>query len=364
LPPTAIQLKQAAEAAGWPITSFNYEGLDPSGRYSCYGSTIYWTAVRKKGALVPVKDSNGDPVTDQNGNATFSASSTETVAFNNVYAQTASWKASKRWAQNIVEKISLVVSAPQSIAQYGLVERDLSVGTQSEYDPEKWENYPVHKSAPSNAALSPNGDHIIDKVSAHLPAYYSAVRAAIAKARNEIVASHRDNRVTIEAPFWPQLDLRHTVQTTAGKIRCKGKVSRIVHTLSLSDPECSTEIEISLSRSAGTATDSGITLPTRPVVIVPDTTSGSVWKPSNSIGLNTNTIPIGGTQDPKWNGYIFKQLANVNSDNAIGLKVPVAMIIDTPAIDEQSRDTKEAETTATNIVAIRNDMLEITFNGE
>jgi hypothetical protein len=356
LPPTAVQLKQAAASAGWTVGNFLYEGLDPSGRYSCSGTTLYWTAVKKVGVLTSSLDENGDAVTDQNNNQVFSSSSSS-VSWVNVYAQKASWTASKRWAQTISETISLVVSAPQSIAQYGLVESDISVGVASDYDTTAWEDYTVHKSIPTNSTVSANGDYIYDKVNDDIAAYKAAAYAGIAKARTEIIKAHRDNRVTIETPFFPQVDLRHTVATTAGKIRCKGKVSSLVHTIDLFERWCATEIEISLSRSTGTATDSGLSLPARPAVT--DASSGAI-----TINLKTHTVPIGGVQNSTWNGYIFKRLIKNQRGNSNGARIPIATIIDTPDIDDASRDTKDVSRTATNIVAIRNDLLEITFDGK
>lgn len=354
LPPTAIQMISTAEATGWPIYNFISTGLD-----------IGTTQQRGSIKYTPIVDEDGEAVTDQNGNPTFTVTRPEANSdLTGAYAQTASWKASKRWAQNIVEKIAVTVTAPQSIAQYGLVERDISTGTRSEYLTEKWEDYDYYKSIPTSAVKSPNGDWVIDKTSDDIADYNAMVIASLAKARTQIIASHRDNRVTIETPLFPQLDLRHTLETTAGKIQCKGKVSKIIHTLDLSDPDASTEIEISLSQSTGSASDSGLTIPTRPVVTDPDTTSGGVWSNSTAINLGSHVIPVGGTQDPNWNGYISKELAGPSVSNDTGLRVPVSMIIDPPTVDKESRDTKEAESVATNTVEIRNDTLGIVFNDQ
>ena len=353
LPPTVIQLTQAISGAGWPYHNFTWDGLDDAGRYNCFGATVLWATATRSGTTVQVFDDDNNPVLDQNGNPTYKVIDVSVNQYQDLYAQTASWKATNRWAQNITERINLTVSAPQSIAQYGLVERDMSVSVQSEYDTESWEDYNAYKSPPSNAVLSGNGDYVIDKNVSDLPKYQSAVYAALSKARTEIIKAHRDNRVTIEVPFIPQIDLRHTVELTAGKIRCKGKVSAIKHNFDLSDPDCYTELEISLSRSTGSATDSGAVLPARPTV------TDSANDVEKNIRLGSRTIPIGATQNTSWNGYIFQQVSNSGTQ---GLKVPVAMIVDTPAIDDASRDTKEQEVSRTNTVAIRNDLLDVEFN--
>ncbi len=354
MPPTTVQLRQAIEHAGWPYTRFEFQGLDPGGRYSCNGSTLLWSTIRRTGESAPRLDSEGNQVVDAAGNPVYDTKITSSTDVRNVYAQSATWKASKRWAQNITERITLTVEAPQSISQYGLVEREQRHGLEAEYDAEEWETYEAYAPAPAEAKTSGNGDKIIDQDSDSLPDWHNMALTALAKARTEIETGHRDNRVSLETPFWPQLSLRHTVETTGGTVRCKGKVSRIRHALNISTRSAYTELDISLSQSVGSASDSSVTLPARPAVVDSGGAPSSIW-------LGTHTVLLGGTQNDTWTGYIFRELARMSSLAPYGFKRPVAMIIDTPAIDDASRDTLEVESATTHTLAIRNDLLEVEF---
>lgn len=361
LPPTATELQETINAAGWQYTNFSYSPLDAAGIYSCqagglYTATttrLYWSTTNIDAVKQPKLDSSGNTITDTQGSTVYESVPVKITDTRYVYANDATWTASKRFAQNISEQITLTVTAPQSITQYGQVDREYSFGYADEFPTDAWEDYTAHAAPPAISTVSANGDYTIDKTD-NLGEYNAAMQCALAKARTEIIAAHRDNRVLIQTPVWPQVQLHHTIETTGGVVRCKGKASKIKHYFNLSDRDAFTEVEISLSRAPGTATDSGLTLPTRPSV------TDEAFTPSQIV-LKTHTIPIGGKIDDAWTGYIFQETARPSASLPYGLKVPVAMIIDTQGVDAASRDTKTATGTATNTVLIRNDLLEIDY---
>jgi hypothetical protein len=360
LPPTNIDLKQAIDSAGWPYSNYEFTGLDPAGRYTVNGVSYYWSPVTRNGDIVATQktDADGNPVVDQNGDPVYDYSRDgETVVdHTNLYAQSASWVASKRWSQNITETIECTLQAPQSINQYGEVSSEVSYGTADEYDALDWENYIAHANPPSSATQTANGDYVIKKTT-DINAFNNMVLTGLNREKTKIIKGHRDNRVNFETPAWPDVELYHTIKTTADKVTAKGKVTEITHTFDTVDLFASTEIELSLSQSIGSTSNDDIVIPSRPSLV------DSANTPS-TIKLGPHTIPLGGTQDPDWAGYIFQEKSKPGGTFTLGLKTPVAMIVDTPAIDDESRDTKELSASKTYNIAIRNDLLQVTFDGK
>lgn len=353
LPPSNIQMKQAIESAGWPYADYQFVGLDPGGRYNFYGVDVFWTPISRTGDVVPVLDKDGKQVVDQNGKPKYKMANKKTVDSTNIYANSATWKASKRWAQNITEQITITLQAPQSIQQYGEVASEVSYGVADEYDTTEWESYEAHKEPPAGSVQSQNGDYLVSKDES-VSAFNTMALTALNRAKTRIIKGHRDNRVTFEVPLWSDVELFHTIETTGGTVKAKGKVSEVKHSFDLKEGDASTEIELSLSQSVGAATDSPVVVPGRPAITDAAATP-------DVIRLASHTIPLGGDQDPDWTGYIFQEESRAGGLTPAGLKSPVAMIVDTPTIDDASRDTKEVEASQNYDVEIRNDTLEVIF---
>lgn len=357
LPPTNIQLKQAIESAGWPYDNYQFVGLDPAGRYYFNNVAVFWSPIKRTGEVVtsPKLDMYGEQVVDQNGKPVYTSKLVDkkSVDSTNVYANTASWAASKRWAQNVTETIKITLQAPQSIGQYGEVSSEVSYGVADEYDATEWEAYEAHKAPPISAAQSANGDYLSSKAT-NVTAFNDMALTALNREATKIIKGHRDNQVDFEVPAWPDVELYHTVETAGGTINAKGKVSLIKHDFDMIEKEGSTEIKLSLSLSIGAATDTPIVVPGRPSV------TDAAYTPQ-TIRLASHTIPLNGEQDPDWTGYIFQEKVRAGASVPAGLKIPVAMIIDTPDIDDESRDTREESAAQTYDIEIRNDPLEVIF---
>ena len=357
LPPTVQMLRTAIDVAGWAFTDLVTVGLDPGGLYNCYGSTIYYSPIKRTAELQQKKDENNNVVKDSNGNPVYEQTSRSSKDSTNLYATSAEWKAATRFSQNISERITLSIQAPQSIDQYGEVIASESFGIRSEYDDEDFSNFNSYSPPPEGFTQSANEDYVYDadNEGGSKAAFSKLVYAAIYKALAKIRGSHRDNYVNIQVPLWPEIDLRHTLEATGGRIKFKGKVREVNHYIDVVEKEAYTELEIALSQSKGSQPAANIVVSRPPV----SDAGGYV----TDVKFGTHTIPLNGEQDPSWTGYIFQQLASISSLAPIGFKTPVAMIVDTPDIDEASRMDKEVTKTQTEEINIRNDLLEITFNG-
>ena len=87
---------------------------------------MFWSPVVRTVDVEPVLDIEGCQIVDQNRQPKYRMVNKKTVDSTNVYANSATWKASKRWAQNIAEAVTITLQAPQSIQQYGEVASELS----------------------------------------------------------------------------------------------------------------------------------------------------------------------------------------------------------------------------------------------
>ncbi|MFW1676465.1 hypothetical protein ACFVYJ_01605 [Pontibacter sp. JAM-7] len=354
LPPRTQMLRSAIESAGWPHTNLSITGLDDSGIYNCYGSRIVWSTKQFNAELQPKKDENDQQVYDADNNPVYEQVSRSTTDVKSAFASAATWTAATRFVQNISEQITVSIQSPDSIAQYGEVKRQNSHGIRSDYDQEAFEDFDSYAAPMSGMVQSANGDWVMDAdgMDGADEDWRDMTWCAIRKGMTTVRGSHRANRVNLQIPILPQVDLRHTIETTAGRIQCKGKVARVQHTFDCgASREAVTEIEIALSRVDGTFSGDGAVLVYRPAVTDPNDTP-------STIQFGTHTIPIGGTQDENWNGYIFQKL----QDRApIDFKTPVALIIDTPDIDDNSRENRDVTASQTEQIGIRNDLLTVVF---
>ncbi len=360
LPPKKEMLRSSIEGAGWSYTDLVIEDIDPSGLYfcqkgDCSGTTKLAHSTKVFDYTVQDKtDGFGNAVTDSNGNVIQEGVLSGYTDYGALYAQSATWTAATRFSQNVSEKNTVSVSAPQSITQYGEVKKDTSFGVVSEYDASEWEDFNNYAPPPSYTSQSANGDYVYnaDNQEGARSNLTNATETSVNRAISQIVDSHRENRVFVTVGIMPVLDLHHTVYINTNRVRSKGKVYSIRHKINVSgNREAVTEIELALSRAQGTGPGNSTWTVNRPAV----TDSNNM---PDDIVLGTNTIPIGGEQDPNWTGYIFKQLAKYQ---CVDLRTPVAMIVDTPAIEDESRDTKEVAGSTNIEIDIRNDLLEVTY---
>lgn len=169
-----------------------------------------------------------------------------------------------------------------------------------------------------------------------------ALDTAISKAETEIKQSHRDVTVVFKRDFWPEIDLQHTVETTATKIQCKGKVSEITHTGNVQDGEYYTNVKLLLSSSFESDSQSiyGVQYPPfedtsyigDPTTVVLQTHIGE------DPDISVNPIAV------TWNGYIGNGLKG----NA-RTTYPESFIVDYPKLPNSLTLTKTVTTSTPGI---------------
>ena len=164
-----------------------------------------------------------------------------------------------------------------------------------------------------------------------LSEFNNATNTAINKAKTDILQAHRDSRVTFELFIKPEIDLRHTIQLTSGRIQCKGKVVSITH---------------SFNRATGVQAESSFVPPTRPVDNYVSS-SGAI-----SLGSHYGVDP---TNHPEWNGHIANKWLKVYESGYTDWRksnYPESFVVDTPAIGDSVRLTRTLTKSQTYNVSI------------
>lgn len=324
------QLKNFA----WPVnfSDFQVYNQPTSGVYNCgQGPFIYNTIVRTSGTYRQKTDADGNVITDSNGNPITELVNGGFVDLGQNFCERATWSAAYNFAQDISEVINITVSAPQSIAQYGVIEAKQSNGRQVDFDSSTWEKNETFKDFGGTAA----NEYYSDQTGS-AQAYLKALETAYYIAETKIIKSHRDNHVEFERSIWPEVDLKHTVNINMTKVQCQGKVSQIRHHIGIASGEAYTRFRLSLSRSQGAA-------------------------PNDSLSLPLLNAPLVGNQSPRTiktysydaDGVGLSQNGS-STQRVIGLR--------TPAIDNESRNRQTYERTASMDIPIQNDLLVVNFN--
>lgn len=335
-------ISSAIEAAGWPIQgTINFTPIWQSGWYSGIG----WSTVRFSGTTTPALDSDGVQLKDSAGNFVFTTQKSSVTDFGPMYAMAASWQATTRFAQTITEKATLVVTAPQSIAQFGEIISDESFSSEDSFDVTVWEDYSVYNNT-GNGSGSYNFDQDANRAGMN-----SAQVTVLNKARTTILRSHRDTKVSFSKFLWPQIDLRHTVELTTDVLQTKAKVYSISHMLDVLNGEAVTSVSLALFKSQGSASDTSFAPSSKPVDSV--TYSSQVITLGNRFGEDPNTIAA-----QEWNGYIGNRIPN---SSLFRTQFSEQFIVDTPAIADSLRNERVLAANSSYTVSIPNDILIITF---
>ncbi len=263
----------------------------------------------------------------------------------------ANWSGSTRFAQTVEETYTLSVKSTQSIDQYTSLTSFSNYNVSADYNTDKWEAYKL-QTPPEAGAVFSNNSYYIDK-DINQDDKNQCILAAIDKAKVQIIAGHRDTTVSLQVPIKPDLELRHTLEIDTDPLSCKGKIIKLKHIINIEERKGhSTDIDVSLFLSRGTA----ITSPT----IVPSKPSDSVFIPSdivvlgNRLGLNWDTTP----EDTRntWNGFVGNTIPPLTYTN-----YSEKFIVDTPSAPDNLRDIRELAVSSVYEISIPDDDLDIIF---
>jgi len=361
-------IQGAADSVGWPLNgTVSFSSNLTNGWFRCGGVDIAFSNSSTQEAVFQTFDRDGNAITDSNGNPISSTNQreqktpdgaggfnitysnvTRTVTdFTDVFAEQATWFGTTRWAQTISEKFITTVKAPQSITQYGLVERDETHGVESPFISSVWESYVAFGTA--EKPVGSGTTYFIDR-DTNISDFNNAWITVLNRAKTTILGSHRDNRVIFSRALWTPIDLKHTVQLTTDPIACKGKVFRIEHTLNVLTSEAITHVQLALSQSIGSQSDDTLTLPTRitdtPII------------PTDTIRLENHF-----GEEPK--ASFTGAIGNRFLVGAISrTQFPEQFIVDSPDVPQELREQRTLTGTELFNVQIPNDSLTVTFDGK
>ncbi len=370
------RVKTAADSAGWPLKgNITYVPIWPSGWYNGIAwSTVHITgtsSILTDGSGKPLLNPDGSPVTiggvpqfdgtglpilDSNKNEISVVTFSGGTDYGPLYCMGASWIATYRWSQTVTEEFDLTITAPQSVAQYQLIQSDLSYSTTDTFNSSVWDSYKTYSTPPTDMTIvgDPNGTYYINADTSRLDVN-NALYTAISQARNTILSSHRDTKVNATRFIWPEIDLIHTLNINTTQIQAIGKVFAIEHVLNVETGEATSKVTISLFKAQGTTTDSGISIP-----VIPDdtvVTDSSVILLGNHFGFDP-TLPAA----TSWNGMIGNRIFP-SSDGGTTARTTFSeqFRVDTPAIDESLRQERLVYNSTTFNVLIPDDELTIVF---
>lgn len=356
-------IQASVEGTGWPLHGdVSYIPITPSGFYC--GSI--WSTVHLTGETTNVLDEDGNQIMDtvwvEDPDTHFNVQKevprtegriTGGTDIGILLADGASWRAAKRWVQTVTENYTMVVQAPQSIAQFGIIDAFAQYSGEDPSQTDGWENFQVWDN-PYNKGISVEDQNYFVDTATNRGAINGGIVTALAIAQTTIAKSHRDTRVTVQRALWPQIDLKHTVLvdadiTNGGGITAKGKVYTIEHRLDIGTGESVTQIVLALSRSEGSGSNSGLSVP----FIPPDTTKPD-FSPiilGNHFGIDPSTEAA-----KTWTGFVGNKFAPFFRST-----YPAQFIVDAPRIDDAFRIERNTYGSGTYNVAIPNDVLVVEF---
>ncbi len=367
--PQKDTVQSAAFAGDWkPLRPIAFTDLWPAGGYG----TVVWQPnqvvneyrERTSTIFLPYNPSPGvfsatwpngskypldSPVLDPQGKKIYDVVSTTITDTSSMLCRGATWSAGIKFAQNVIQNFQITMRSPQAITRFGIIEDVTSVDVNDSYDTSLWEKDTKNYYSTEN--------FFIDKQTRYQD-LQTAMDVSIRKARTALLGAHRQVSVNFRRGIWAQVDLKHTVQTTATKVSCKGKVSSITHTINCQTGEGYTDVSILLSRSFGGDTASLISIPAPvddPAYIGTPTTINL----GTHVGIDPNPAVTLGAD--KWNGYIGNKTIHSNLFADARTKFTEAFIVDYPAIPEILRGDRKVTSTAIFDIVIPNDDLEVEF---
>ena len=249
-PPSNATVKSAAQGTGWVLSNYSSKGLHPGGVYYCSwrgGSPAPMVWNPRNGTFTPADKDDAD-----------SRDFRSVVDLTNMFAQSASFKLSTRWAQPIEEMIEVSVQNSASINRYEERESTLNVTVYQDREDatdrkiKRWEHYDTYKNpSRSGAVKQSNGYWTISADNINKGALQAALNVAKRVAETQILASHRSIEMTLKTrAFAPLFNVTQTHSIDFQHVKGRFKVARIVHTLDLVNKFAGTEVTYKLFSNA------------------------------------------------------------------------------------------------------------------
>ena len=249
-PPSNATVKSAAQGTGWVLSDYSSKGLHPKGMYECSWrggnpAPMIWNP--RTGTFTPADKDDPD-----------SRDFRSVVDYTNMFAQSASFLLSKRWAQPIEEMIVVSVQNSASINRYEERESTLNVNVYQDREDatdrkiKRWEHYDTYKNpSRSGAVKQSNGYWTISGDNINKGALQAALNVAKRVAETQILASHRSIEMTLKTrAFAPLFNVTQTHSVDFQHVKGRFKVARIVHTLDLVNKFAGTEVTYKLFSNA------------------------------------------------------------------------------------------------------------------
>lgn len=181
----------------------------------------------------------------------------------------------------------------------------------------------------------------------------AALSQQLAAAQTELIAAHRQTRVTwsVPTPMARAVDLTHTLELDDQYVRARGKCTRRVDRLDLDSGACITDLTISIMRGGGEADP----------LVVPDRPGSSSSGGGGSAPASDLPTQLGGKlTSPAYDDDLLGFAGNYSNVQDVTLEVfPRRLDVLADEIAAEERDEYTATRAQTYRVAIPNDLLEL-----
>lgn len=265
--------------------------------------------------------------------------------FDNLWLS-ATFTTAQRWVQTVTEKYTLTLMTPAGeVEATRVVERD-SVSFEIESDRvDEWED---SKPAPSSTIEDVNDE----------ARRQAALACVLNQALTRLIDAHRSTTVSFEVPADMALgvDLLHTLQLD-DKMKAKGKCRRIQHRLDIAAGTAITTLSIAVMHGGGGNSDP-LTIPAGPDTSLPPLSATGAPLPTQLGGRIRH--PVTGLTIPPYDDERLGFSGNWDAADDLGAeRFPRRFDIETIEIPAEYRDELVAERSASWLVGIPNDQLEL-----
>jgi len=260
----------------------------------------------------------------------------------------------------VTEQYEMTVSAPDMEAAIGVQAVTEGYGIEAIFDASDWEAQKDYAAPPSGAVLLPETDDYQvdadDTVANGRVELEHAQGVALARARTEILARARANRVSVGAVFDPAITLESTVRIETPSLVAQGKVAGYRERFDLRTGALEQSIEVAISRhgGAGIASESPLDPPAPPPVPSETPTARSY-----NVGVHVGSKSTSPPDDPDWDGYVCNAFGPLADDPSKAYRE--RFVLNMPEIEQAARNATEVGQAATYTVVVPQDELTLSY---